>query len=282
MPAKISVITPVYNAISTLEATLKSVVAQNYPDMEYWLIDGLSTDGSLEIIKEYAQKYHFIHFISEKDKGIYDAMNKGVRLAEGEWLYFLGADDTLRLNVFFEINTSLEKADFLYGNVVFMPSMMVYNGRFDIKKLINHNICHQAIFIRKAVFNKKGLFDTQYRIYADWEYNWRCFADKHIRIQYVDKIIADYAETGASANAGDERFYHDKETLLLKYFSLYKYTYEYLGDKIFNIFHSYSLIKAWMYIILGAVFMGRYFYYLRNGFYWTLYRLKASKKKSNS
>ena len=90
---KISIITPTLNAGKTLEACILSVVNQTYLNKEYLIIDGLSTDGTPGMVKKYADIYPYIKWISEKDAGIYEAMNKGIDLSSGEWIYFLGADD---------------------------------------------------------------------------------------------------------------------------------------------------------------------------------------------
>ncbi|MFN3316004.1 MAG: glycosyltransferase, partial [Raineya sp.] len=83
---RISIITPTFNAEQTIKRCLESVANQNYPSIEHWIVDGLSQDGTLEIVKEYAQKYSHVKYISEKDEGIYDAMNKGIDLATGDFL----------------------------------------------------------------------------------------------------------------------------------------------------------------------------------------------------
>ena len=273
----ITVITPTYNCKKTLEATLSSVVSQHYANLEYWLIDGLSTDGSLEIIQKYANKYSFIKFISQKDNGIYDAMNKGLSLAKGDWIYFLGGDDVLSegiLNRIFATNT-LPSADFIYGNVRFVPSNRIHDGAFDMGKLMTHSICHQAIFIRKSVYDKLGTFNINYKIHADWEYNWRCFADKSLNILYIDVIIADYYEAGMSAIIKDTEFYKDKTERLLYYFSDRKATYMHLGDGIFEIIKSGNLWHGWRVLFKAAHYNGNFYHYLKNGLYWTRQRFFA-------
>ena len=96
----ISVITVVYNGASTLKKTIDSVAKQNYLNIEYIIIDGGSTDNTVQIIEEYSHRINF--WISEKDNGIYDAMNKGIRLAKGDWIYFLNADDKFTAQILFE------------------------------------------------------------------------------------------------------------------------------------------------------------------------------------
>ncbi|NJL12522.1 MAG: glycosyltransferase [Microscillaceae bacterium] len=98
---KISIVTPSYNQGQYIEEAILSVIGQNYPNLEYIIIDGGSTDNTIEIIKKYEK--HITYWVSEKDKGIYDAMNKGIDVATGEWIYFLGTDDLLSDNILIKI-----------------------------------------------------------------------------------------------------------------------------------------------------------------------------------
>ena len=120
MNDKISVITVTYNAVATLEATILSVIRQSYSNLEYLIVDGDSSDGTKEIIKKYQSALGY--YISEKDKGIYDAMNKGIKACTGEWIIFLGADDVFynndTINKIFN-KYDVEKSDFIYGDVIF-------------------------------------------------------------------------------------------------------------------------------------------------------------------
>jgi len=195
---RISIITPIFNAASTLEACIESVINQNYLNLEHWFIDGLSTDGSLEIIKKYAEVNSHIKYISEKDKGIYDAMNKGIDLAEGEWVYFLGGDDELCFDIFNSISEALiiNKKCIVYGNVKIND--YIYNGHFDKIKLSKSNICHQSIFTHKFVFDEIGKFNyVEFKVLADWEFNIKCWVNG-ICFFYIDKIIAIYSDKGFS------------------------------------------------------------------------------------
>ena len=167
-------------------------------DKEVILVDGASTDGTMEIIKRYSGEHAFIRWVAEKDKGVYDAMNKGVGMATGEWVYFLGADDgfydTRVLSAIFSTGRAGDP-DILYGNVEFKYSRRIYDGPYNLRKLLfENNICHQAIFYRRSVFQKVGLYDTRCKIYADRDFNIRCFRQKGLRIEFLDRIIAVYNE----------------------------------------------------------------------------------------
>jgi glycosyltransferase involved in cell wall biosynthesis len=199
----ISIITVVRNGISTIEETILSVINQDYNNFEYIIVDGISTDGTLEIIEKYSNK---LNFISEGDKGIYDAMNKGISMAKGDWIYFLGCDDILHekttLSDIFSLN-SYEAYDVVYGNVLFRQSNKIFDGQFDYNKHALKSICHQAIFYRRELFDKFGKFDIKYRNAADYVFNMKVFCSGSERWKYVNVIVADYNETGASATIID-------------------------------------------------------------------------------
>jgi glycosyltransferase involved in cell wall biosynthesis len=218
---RISIIIPCYNAEALLPECLDNVVALDYPDTEIILVDGASGDHSPGIIRSYAEKNRCIRWISEKDRGVYDAMNKGVEMATGEWLYFLGTDDRFYsgdvLSRLFADN-DLGKFSLVYGNVEFLHSKQIYDGPFNLHKLIFvSNICHQAAFYRKTIFEKIGPFDLRCRIYADRDFNIRCFANKRIRTKYVDRLIAVYNEQdGLSARDKQDAAFRDKQNSYIK------------------------------------------------------------------
>lgn len=198
---KISVIIVVYNAANTVETAINSILEQTYKNTEVIVIDGGSVDGTLEILKKY--KAANLRWISEPDKGIYDAMNKGIRFSSGEWLYFLGADDKLYGNKILEDifkESDLHDAEFLYGNVKRGTHSKLYDGEFDYEKLLKKNISHQAVFYKTDIFLRSGSYNLRYRTHADWDVNLRCFENQTVKTKYIDKIIACFATGGASVN----------------------------------------------------------------------------------
>jgi len=202
-----SIIIPTYNSEKTLKQCLESVVNQSFTNFEALIMDGVSTDKTLEIA-ENSNDYR-IRIFSEKDKGIYDAMNKGIKLAKGEWLYFLGSDDELyNLDVLCKIYEYIEKSniDIIYGNVYSTLFGGIYDGVFTREKIENKNICHQAMFFNKKVFKKTGKFDLKYKAYADWDHNLKCFFSSRIKNMYVNEVIANYADGGYSSIFGDNEF----------------------------------------------------------------------------
>lgn len=241
----ISIIIPTYNAAHTLDNCLKSVIAQHYSNFEILIIDGVSTDDTLSLIQMYATSYPFISFVSEPDGGIYDAMNKGINLCLGKWIYFIGSDDTLYNNdVLSSIVAKIEKtnADVIYGNVIMRGENQwnlnnaIFNGEYDLEKLLDMTINHQAIFYNKAVFKKYGLYDLKYKTNADYDFNLRCYASKPF--QYVNIIVANFFVGGQSTNFPDYEFQKHRGRLFYKYY----------GKRIFNA----SFIKSRLYLRRAA------------------------------
>jgi glycosyltransferase involved in cell wall biosynthesis len=196
----ISVITVVYNGAATLEATLLSVLEQTYSRVEYILVDGGSTDGTLQLIDRY--KTRIAAWTSERDKGVYDAMNKGLRMATGDWVYFLGSDDRLQdkdvLNDVFSDPANFDY-DLLYGDVTSPSYKGLYDGPFTFEKLLSRNISHQAIFYKRGCFETVGGYDLHFRMHADWDLNIRWFKTPGMRMKYVGRHIADFGAEGLSS-----------------------------------------------------------------------------------
>jgi glycosyltransferase involved in cell wall biosynthesis len=216
----VSVVLVTLDAAATVRRALESVRAQAGASMELVVVDGGSRDGTLDIVRELCPQ---ARSISEPDRGIYDAMNKGISLAGGEWIYFLGADDALhspdtlrRL----EPHLNDPRLDVVYGDVIFEQGgrRSVYDGRFGWRKLYLKNACHQSMFYRRRVFDRVGLFDLRYRWVADHALNFRVFGDRTLRKRYVDEIVADYNADGASFTFPDLPFAEDRDRLFREAF----------------------------------------------------------------
>lgn len=207
----ISIILPVFNSADYLTGILENISAQTYQRKELIVIDGGSTDGSLVILKKWADK--IAYFVSEKDKGVYDAMNKGIAAAKGDWLYFLGTDDLLaHPNILLELfgGQAGEEAVFLYGNARFRSGNAVYGGSRTYRELMVKNICHQAIFYHKTIFKSFGGFDLRYPVLADHDLNLRIFEDINTRKKYIEKDICIYNNRGGlSSITIDGNFFRD-------------------------------------------------------------------------
>lgn len=203
----ISIITASLNVEKTLRNCLDSVIAQNYPNLEYWLIDGKSEDSTLDIINEYISQYPFIKYISEKDTGIYNAINKGVKRAKGEWIYILGADDELYnedvLRDVFQ-KSNLNEYDLVYGLFWNMRTNKIedYYKDITIDKffLVSYSISQQAFLLKKSLIEELQYFDENYRIGADTQFLYDCINKKGIKVLKIDTIIAKYADSGISTS----------------------------------------------------------------------------------
>lgn len=236
---KVSVVTVTYNASATLEKTMQSVFHQNYPYIEYIIIDGASTDGTVNIISKYAEKLSY--WLSEQDKGIYDAMNKALEVATGDFLIFMGADDLFYTNdVIKNVVSQITDLDAVYyGSVLFKGRGTKHWGQFNKIKWAVTNVSHQAIFYPKMVYTTHS-YDTQYRIYADYAYNLNLLEEK-VRFKYVDAIITLYNMTGMSANTHDEIFQRDFRSLVLNSVGLLAY---YIGKCIRGLYIIKELLRS--------------------------------------
>lgn len=194
---KISIITVVWNDAVGLERTILSVIDQTYNNIELIVIDGQSTDGTVAVIKKYDDKIDY--WVSEKDKGIYDAMNKGIKASSGTWINFMNAGDTfVHSKVIDKINwNNYKDVSLLYGNKI-QDQKIVYP--FDIKYLKCGEImgCHQAMFFNKLILKSKLYYDISFKIYADYELVNKIYIQKH-RIQYVNYDIAIFEGGGISS-----------------------------------------------------------------------------------
>ncbi len=231
----ISIITAAYNANATIERTIKSILDQKYTNFEYIIIDGCSTDGTIDTIKRYDELIDY--WVSEPDKGIYDALNKGIDLALGEWLYFIGANDRLASDdVLSSIFTKPPKSKMIYGNVIWGNTGRIYDGEFSKRKLFYNNICQQSIFYHRDLFSKLGKFELKYPILADWFFNMQAFSEKDTHPVFINCIVALYSEGGMSTANVDNIFYHDHEKIIKETFGLWNFLY----------FRSYNIWKELM------------------------------------
>lgn len=178
---RVSIITVTYNSEDFLEEAIKSVSLQTYKDIEYIVIDGASTDNTLKIIEKYHKKGIISKFISEPDKGIYDAMNKGIEISSGDIIAFLNSDDFyMSESVIEDVICSFRNtgSDICYGDVVFVSRknserIIRYwkTGKFDKRKLLNGwQIPHPTLFVKKDLVNKTGPYDLSYEIAGDYDY----------------------------------------------------------------------------------------------------------------
>jgi glycosyltransferase involved in cell wall biosynthesis len=202
---KFSIITASYNSEKTISRAIESVVTQNYPDSEHIIIDGASTDGTIAILKKYKEKYPgSIRWISEPDKGIYDAINKGLDLADGRIIGVLGSDDWYLPNVFAKIAACFpENSDMLvvYGLVnLYANDIHISTEGGHHNNISNAPLSHQSCFVSKAIHEKYGKYDTRYRIGADYDFFLKISNKNDIAFKNLNMPLANYNGDGLSSD----------------------------------------------------------------------------------
>ncbi len=205
---KISIITVVRNGEKDLESAIKSVVNQSYGNIEYIILDGLSTDGTLDIIRKYEDQISL--WKSEGDRGIFDAMNKGLDLATGDWAYFLGCDDVLASpTIIEEVVAEIKNADEIYyGNTYLKKRNRIYTGKVSKWNIPLRNISHQAIFYPKSIYKQKK-YNLDYKLAADHVYNVELYSRYADYFVYMPKLISLYNDLGMSSVNVDQQ--HKKD-----------------------------------------------------------------------
>ena len=208
---KISVITVCYNAAQTIERTIRSVIHQTaFDKIEYIIIDGASTDGTVDIVRKHQDKIAV--FVSEADSGIYNAMNKGIKIATGDYIHFLNANDFYdNVDVIDEIVKVADgyKADFIIGDVVLVTSdgQKEYRSNKNINAytLFSDWIYHVTLFAKTDLFRKYGCFDESYKIASDNDWIFPLILDRNIKKAYIEKVIAEFKLDGISAREDSKK-----------------------------------------------------------------------------
>lgn len=203
---KISVITVCFNSAATITAALASVAQQSHPDIEHVVVDGGSTDGTLTLLANW--KEHAIKLITGPDRGIYDAMNKGVAACTGDAVGFLNSDDRLAdANVLANIATAMEegRSDCAQGDLVFVDPQSRRTTRYWKSDVFARDRFmrgwlppHPTLYVRKSVFDQVGPFSLAYRVAADVEWMIRLFSRPHLRCVYVPGVIVEMDAGGVS------------------------------------------------------------------------------------
>ncbi|RJO62163.1 glycosyltransferase [candidate division WS5 bacterium] len=251
----VSIITPSYNRGHLIEDTIKSVISQSYKNIEYIIVDGESTDNTLEILEKYKKKSQ-LYYVSEKDSGMYYAINKGINMAQGDIIAYLNSDDryfpwTVQTAV--EAFQNNDGIDMIYGDS-FVVDTLTKKNRLNI--YASHKkywlptggiICQPTVFLRKNVFEKAGFFNTEFRYLADCEF-WlrvnKIMADRIIKIDEV--LAAEYNHPGTIRHTFQEGIKIEKEKLMLLYGK------EYFWRKIrLFILRLYIERKLWKFIIIN-------------------------------
>ena len=222
---KFSIITVVYNNKDTIQDTINSVLSQKHDDIEHIILDGASTDGTAEVINE-TIKIHKenIKFISEKDNGIYDAMNKGIGLATGDIIGMLNSDDfynnnnviSIVANEFMTKNVDSVFADLVYVRPEYSDKIVRYysSANFDPKKMAYGWMpAHPTFFVRKELYDQYGLYKTDYQIAADYELIARFLVKNKVNYSYIPKVLVKMRTGGVSTRNLKSNWILNKEIL---------------------------------------------------------------------
>lgn len=204
---KVSIITACKNAAAFLERTIASVREQTYSGFEYIVVDGASTDETAGIIG--SNRDRIDKWVSEPDRGVWHAMNKGIALAEGDYLYFLNAGDRFyrpeTLSAVFR--DAVVKEDLVYGNIIedhgARQVHREFPGRITTRFLLGNMICHQATFARKELFERYGYFDERFQFVADYDFLWKCIIRNKATYRHIPETIAYYDMHGLTEHPGN-------------------------------------------------------------------------------
>ncbi|MEN9917865.1 MAG: hypothetical protein RL662_301 [Bacteroidota bacterium] len=260
---KLSVITINRNNKEGLEQTISSVLSQSFTDLEYIIIDGASNDGSVEVIEK--NKVNISYCISEPDKGIYNAMNKGIKQATGEYLYFLNSGDVLVSNdVFTHMFASTISSSFICGNFIWdrngnLTKDDSYKQRdwvFSLYDIYAGFLAHQAFFIHRNMFDKYGLYDERLKIMSDWKLFFIAIGIQHEVVSYLDVDIAIYNTDGISSTIGGKVILAEKQKVAQEELSAENYK---KIDRLYFLERNgfivdFILSKKWIHFIFKVFF----------------------------
>lgn len=226
----ISIITVCFNSAKTIRRTIESVLNQTYTNIEYIIVDGKSKDSTVAIIEGYAPQFAEkgikYRWVSEPDKGIYDAMNKGIKMATGEYINFQGSDDWLELDAcesIYNCYKSSASFDIVYGVARYMDgNKFVKLSQVNECYLGDENMNHQAMFFKRKLFDLFGYYTLKYTICSDWDYNLRIFGK--VTFSRVEIILTNYSISGISST-GDVKIREEGNSILLHHKQISKSTY---------------------------------------------------------
>ncbi len=214
---KISILTVCYNSDKTIKDTLESVLKQEYTNYEYLIVDGKSQDNTLKIVKEYEKKFNGkLKIISEKDKGLYDAMNKGIEMATGEIIGIINSDDILaHEKVFQTVIENIKNVDGVYSNLLMLDEKLEKPYRlFKPKKLSlkwGWAMPHPTLYLKKSIYKNYGMFDLRYKVTSDYDFMLRIIL-AGCKFKYVDDYFVYMRSGGASTKGLKGYIYNFKES----------------------------------------------------------------------
>lgn len=205
---KLSIITICYNNRQGLEKTLRSVCSQLTPDVEYIVIDGGSTDGSVELIKQYEK--HITHWVSEPDKGIYNAMNKGIAIAQGEYINFMNSGDCfVDSDVLARVLPRLQGKDFYVGDEMHNKQLVKAPDQVLFTRIAHHPLSHQSTFIRTELLKKRP-YNENYKIASDWEQMFYELIVRDASYEHLPFTVANFDMTGISSSKSTDQIQQEE------------------------------------------------------------------------
>jgi glycosyltransferase involved in cell wall biosynthesis len=232
---KISIITVCKNSAGTIYKCIESVVNQTYPNIEYIIIDGVSSDDTLNVIQNFSDKV--TKLISEPDNGIFDAMNKGLSVSTGEYIIFLNADDffisknTISYTVNFILNEARSQYDIYYGKVLIFNHQTGIGNIWNAAKisrfsLFRASLPHPATIYKKDAFERYGVFNTTYKIASDYEWFVRSLLKYRLNFKRIDLIITIFSKGGLSTQKDNSGLIKkEKERVRKTYYSFFERIY---------------------------------------------------------
>lgn len=236
---KITIITTTFNSEKTIRDTFESVLNQTYNNIEYIVVDGHSNDSTLEIIREYETRFNGrMRWISEPDNGIYDAMNKGIRMATGDVIGILNSDDFFRdTNVLMDIVNSISRADAVYGDIMYVSSS---NPKLDVRPYSSPGFklwmfklglmpAHPSFYCKRHVYEKYGLYATDLPIAADFDFIIRVMYKYRIKTNYIHRNFISMRIGGASSSGIRSYFKNLKDRKVVFKRNAIKSNYIFLG-----------------------------------------------------
>lgn len=205
----LSIITINFNNAEGLKRTIQSVASQSFKNFEYLVIDGYSKDNSIEVIKEYQNNIDY--WVSEKDSGIYNAMNKGIKVSNGEYLLFLNSGDELNgvsaLDDF--INHANFEGDIIYGDYQYEEGGKLFPDQLTPLFFVRTSLPHQSTLFKRSVFDKMGLYDERYKIVSDRDFYIKCFLSNQFVFKHISYPLAVHDLSGIS----NDPLYKEKQAL---------------------------------------------------------------------
>jgi glycosyltransferase involved in cell wall biosynthesis len=281
MSNKVSIVIPSYNDGEKLIQLLSSIANQTYSNIEVILIDGGSTDQTETVVKKYGSLINY--FISEPDKGIFDAMNKGVQVAKGDWLFFIGCDDkfydnNVLSNIF--SHKDLHGIDVLYGKIYDKQKKTTLGQEIKSRKeLLSSQFWHQSIFYNKSIFSTTGLYKIEYKIAADTIFNCDAFCNYDLKWKFTNEVTTIFSGDGLSSFTADKKFHLDQKEFYFIWFRDLpkKLIYDALQHHLYNEIKQGSILKAVKEFFTILWVTKKIQPYIHHSAYWLKYRLLSKQ-----